>query len=453
MEQPESVTVGGYRVVRKLGEGPRADVYLGYPAREGSTEAPAAIKVFRRDVTAASIIGEVDALDRAAGSHVVAVRDVLLGPVNAIVLERLPRGGLTRLLMDRRGLGVGESITILVPLLEAVSRLHSAGCSHGALTAESVLFSRDGAPVLVGFGAATLFVPGLPPARLAEELSAEADLRALAVLARSVLDRVDDDGARRLADWLLEDPAIHPEGWCEQLTARLFDLGDAAPIEFDADPGAAEPVGRAIPPREIAAGNRGLVLSATGLPEWLEPMVDRFQTTIGPRAAGLLSSLRSVRPVLWATVGAVTVALTAAMILVPGESAEEGVAPAPTATPDVSEPPTDPIGPEMADDPVAAAVVLLQARRDCFRDLSVICLDAVAQQGSAALASDQTLLRDAQNGGELAEPFVATADDLSIVERTGDAVLLEWIEPSETQPASLLLMKGEAGWRIRDYLA
>jgi hypothetical protein len=38
-----------------------------------------------------------------------------------------------------------------------------------------------------------------------------------------------------------------------------------------------------------------------------------------------------------------------------------------------------------------------------------------------------------------------------VVERLGDSVLVD-LDP-ESQPASVLLMKGEAGWRIRDYVA
>jgi hypothetical protein len=105
------------------------------------------------------------------------------------------------------------------------------------------------------------------------------------------------------------------------------------------------------------------------------------------------------------------------------------------------------------DDPIAAAVILLEARARCFTEISVICLDDVDQQGSGALSSDQSTMRNAQNGAETLPPFLAKANELVLVEQVGDAVLLEWIEPGENEPASLLLMKGEAGWRIRDYLS
>jgi hypothetical protein len=43
------------------------------------------------------------------------------------------------------------------------------------------------------------------------------------------------------------------------------------------------------------------------------------------------------------------------------------------------------------------------------------------------------------------------ARDAAVVERLGDSVLIA-LGP-DSRPASVLLMKGEAGWRIRDYIA
>jgi hypothetical protein len=64
-------------------------------------------------------------------------------------------------------------------------------------------------------------------------------------------------------------------------------------------------------------------------------------------------------------------------------------------------------------------------------------------------------------GGAEAPPAIRS-DGLQLIERLGDSALVSLGVASslenadadpETQPASLLLMKGEAGWRIRDYLS
>ena len=92
----------------------------------------------------------------------------------------------------------------------------------------------------------------------------------------------------------------------------------------------------------------------------------------------------------------------------------------------------------------------LVARRDgCFRDLSVLCLDGVDEGGSSALDADRAALRGIMDGGD-APPGVQLSSP-TLVERLGDSALID-LGP-DSDPASVLLLKGEAGWRIRDYLA
>jgi hypothetical protein len=164
---------------------------------------------------------------------------------------------------------------------------------------------------------------------------------------------------------------------------------------------------------------------------------------------------------VWIVAATVGVALVAAIVFVPqGDSGARADA-EPTPTPSATEPghgwtptgstgePTDPV---QGDDPVAAVVALLEARDGCVADRSVLCLDAVGQVGSSALDDDQRLVRTLQDGAESPEPFLVDADQVTLAERLGDTALLELAGLAETQPASILLMKTEAGWRIRDYL-
>ena len=104
------------------------------------------------------------------------------------------------------------------------------------------------------------------------------------------------------------------------------------------------------------------------------------------------------------------------------------------------------------DNPLAALPELLALRERCIRDLSVLCLDDVDQPGSAALAEDQLLVRSLQQGSELPETLRVSASDLTLEERLGDSALVSLGDVTDSEPASLLMMKSEAGWRIRDYL-
>ncbi len=84
--------------------------------------------------------------------------------------------------------------------------------------------------------------------------------------------------------------------------------------------------------------------------------------------------------------------------------------------------------------------------------MSVLCLDGVVQQDSAAAAADRTLVRDIQDGREVPAPWRVRRDQLAVDERLGDTAIVSLGDAADDKPASLLLMKSEAGWRIRDYL-
>jgi hypothetical protein len=102
-------------------------------------------------------------------------------------------------------------------------------------------------------------------------------------------------------------------------------------------------------------------------------------------------------------------------------------------------------------DPVLALPVLLTTRYGCLRDLSVVCLESVSPVGTPAYSSDTAIVDAILAGGEL--PPEALFDAASSVElqQLGDSVLFEFVDGDVSKPASVLLVKGEAGWRIRSY--
>ena len=149
--------------------------------------------------------------------------------------------------------------------------------------------------------------------------------------------------------------------------------------------------------------------------------------------------------------GAAAAVLVVALTVVPSPGAGDvpvAASPQPTLTGvDLGEPGAPP---EITgDDPLAALAVLARTRDRCFRDLSVLCLEAVDQQQSSALAQDRAALDGLL--GAATQPPVLDVEGAAIVERLGDSALVSL--GADSDPASVLLMKGEAGWRIRDYIA
>ena len=415
----------GYRVVRKLGDATRAEVYLGFSESTMDSAHPttAALKIFRASTAAPSITTELEALDRGAHPHVVRFTDVATTPdgLPCLVLERLNRGSLAHLLEQRPQLDPGEIVTILAPIATALDALHASGVTHNGIGARSVLFRESGAPVLARFGRATLFAAGQSDAALSLDPSVLRDREDFGELVRLLLSRTG-----RTFDL----PAPETDGFGEALATSLFALAEAAPVRF----ATVDRPGSAVPAR---VGGR----AALGAPSELAGGLLEVARAIVARVVG---AARTVRTPVWVAAASVVVALVAAIALVPGEEAESST----TSSPPTSMPPAEPA--TDVDDPVAAAATLLAARERCIASISVLCLDGVDQQGSQAFDTDAELISGIQAGGEVPDAAAIDYSAIVLVERLGDTALLGL--GRDSKPASVLVIKGEAGWRIRDYL-
>jgi hypothetical protein len=105
-----------------------------------------------------------------------------------------------------------------------------------------------------------------------------------------------------------------------------------------------------------------------------------------------------------------------------------------------------------SDDPVVAAPALLGSRRACFavKGASASCLDASIQPDSALYRADTAAL---------GTPGAAAQRDFSgavfeLVQQWGAAALVRATPADDvrpkSEPASILLVRSEAGWRLRD---
>lgn len=399
-------TVAGYRIVRKLGSGSRADVFLGHAG--GTEPRTAALKVFHPATPLESIDAELRAITAANHAHTVQLRDLSGGadgrPV--LVLKRLELGSLAQLLTQRGQLAAGEAVTILAPLAAAVVAMQASGVTHGAITAGRVLFRESGAPVLTGFGYAAV------------GSTTDVDRRALAALTASVLERVPV--AAQVRQWL-STLVSYPESFPEQLSEHVFALAAATPVRFAPDSAPADRV-----PQRTAVGTPVVEPVETPAPRWWEPHLARVPERF--------------RKPKWLAIGAGALTLVVAIAIPTGGSAEELT---PTAAPTVAA-----TGAVVEDDPVEAFTTLARVRNDCIRDLSILCLDAVLQSDSAAMANDVELIRSIERG-DGGSPVIEPVE-IALDERMGDAALLSYLD--NEQPASVLMIKTQAGWRIRSYV-
>jgi hypothetical protein len=469
-------TVGGFRLVRKLGEGLRAEVWLGHAGR--SDDRTAAIKVYRPDTRIESIDCEIDALTRVSSPHLLQLDDVATAPdgLPCLILPRIVGPSLAKLMVERQGLDDGEFVTAIAPILGAVSALHHAGIAHGALGPPAVLLDERGAPILARFGAAAVVQMSPPPAvagvfpfthsvpgasapnLTAVERAADphlaADVERTALLVGALLGRLRPSAAvTALGEWL--DRAGHDETFVDRLTERIYDLADPAPIELRSfgsrgitvgDPRA---VGRAganavtpVSEREEVNGRvtAGGIQSLRRLfARWLDSSVGRSLDT-SPTASvrgALRRSISSVRRPVWiaGVAGLVAVIAAIAIVSAAGSSPSDSRLPAGGA-PYASGRPTTRATAGAAgsrapalrramgqDDPVVAARALLTARTACIAARSTGCLAQIEQADSAAFDADRDFLRERQSGATVVDrrfdPIAA-----ALVERLGDSAII-----------------------------
>ena len=479
--------VSGYRLIRKLGEGARAEVWLAHSVRR--EDRAVAIKLYRAATTLDSIDAEIEALVRAGSAHILALDDIATARDDrpCLIMPRLSSLSLTRLLLDRGSISAGQLVTALAPLASAVSELHRVGVIHGGIESSTILIDRSGAPVLSAFARARIIGPkpesglrSLSAAELADEPRVLADRRGLVALVGALARRVSDDAEIAATGQLIEwtGNAVGEDDFLDRLADNLFELAPAEPLSFDDAPTAATwrgaPIGRGLQ-RSVslvdAVAVHGTSASkSTGVDAFRARWAERID---GCRRTSVLTRLRAlvapVRTPVWIAGAAGVAALVVAFTVIPGVGPRETeLTPTPTGagTPFPTLKPSSTSRPSIAgstaadsgspaaltgDDPLAAAAVLLSQRASCISRKSISCLAGVDQSNSAALEADNHLVRQLKTGGGPSRPLPAI-DTLALVQRLGDSAIIGLGAPTTgaLYPTSVLVVKTDAGWRLRD---
>jgi serine/threonine protein kinase len=73
-----------------------------------------------------------------------------------LLLDYAPGGSLAELVGSRRKLPVGETVTVLTPIAQALGYLHGKGFTHGDVSPGNVLFTGHGKPMLSDVGIARM---------------------------------------------------------------------------------------------------------------------------------------------------------------------------------------------------------------------------------------------------------------------------------------------------------
>ena len=400
--------------------------------------------------------------------------------VDAVVLAQADGGDLAQLLQRRRGVRGGEAATVLLGVAAGLAALHAGGWASPELSPAGIVFAGDGCPAL----------DLLDGVVRSEPAAVVADAEAFYALARTLSLRVVDGTGMVLLSAV--EKGLRVGRW-EAVEASVLSAIAPEPVGLAADhaglggvttPGSQEAPRRRKPSR--GAKPVGRLASTIGV------VMDFLDDQPIRESARRLGTWVRRRPMV-VVAGAVPIALAlAAAVLLPGSPSDgappagvtpansrgapadpgEGGAPAarPTATPTVTrteesgraasaEPTgaaagavgTAPASAVSGDDPVDAARDALRSRHNCFlaRPATSSCLADILDDASAFAE---------QEASELGSPGADGARDytgarFSLLERWGAAALVNVVPDAartpRSEPASLLLVKSEAGWRLR----
>lgn len=166
MDDAKAPEVPGYDVGRLLGRGGSADVWL---AREQRTGKEYALKCFRAArtrthsrtaVTEEDVRREIRILSVLDHQHLVRAHHALHvtepGSGTALTMDYAAGGSLAQLVSARGRLSVGETVTVLTPIAQALAYLHGKGFTHSDVSPGNVLFTRHGKPMLSDLGVARM---------------------------------------------------------------------------------------------------------------------------------------------------------------------------------------------------------------------------------------------------------------------------------------------------------
>jgi len=489
--------IAGYRTIRSLNERPGSHTILVSDARSTMNDGTAelrAVKRFSGDVAVSSILREIDCAVTAQGEFVCALDDVVAASDGspAIVFSWQTAGTLRRLLRERESLRPGEAITILAALSAGISRVHRTGIALGSITVDRIHFDAAGCPFFSEWEDARHRADAPTPTKIQHDPVFLADRSQLAAVALSVLaavsaERQDEHCMAELKVWL-DDPHEHAAAdWELEWERRLFSIGAPEPVSFTPEPESnlrevpLARVGRTLGPAGASNEARSEWGAFFALPVGIEHSVDEILCRLRRLGARCNVSVRQwcapVRKRTWsvAAAGLIALVLAAALALAVEDDPNEGAGSlTETSSSSVADESVDSSAAgglsqnehskqqasgssvvrngDLSAEPDEALQTLIATRARCIRDLSIECLEVVSQPNSPAFDADAKLIAAVLEGQELDPTSLFELSSAQQVQTLGNSVLFEF-EAAEgiSKPASLLLVKGEAGWRIRSY--
>ncbi len=432
-------SVGGYRVIRRLGGGATSEVLLAHDAEQRAV----VVRLIDAATDDRNPADTIEALSSVEHENLLPLIDFAVLDDRRVMLvhPRVAGGTLGELLAGSRRLAPDEAAGVIRSVAGAVAALHGAGWSHGRISPNTILLSLSGDTVVAGFGS----LAAIDAESLLDDLEAIRDLALLLAPVGALNARI----AALPSDTQL-GVAI------DTLVSRT---GPPRPVDLT------RPSSSALPHFDLAGS---LDAAAADLKEPRASWLGDLLAPAGPVVElvdRLLTACKSVRPPFWFGAAGVAVALVASAVLIPqpddpAEASDRTPSTSTTAIPGAAQVsatalPSSDQGAEPAgdgdtasaalasDDPLAAVRALLERRQRCIQAASEDCLTAITQDGSPARDDAVTAVRAVAAGGAVPGP-VAFNEAAPFVQRTGGSAIVTGGQ------VSILVVKSDGGWRLRD---
>lgn len=161
MIQIGKLFAGRYRILKSIGRGGMADVYLAHDLILDNEEV--AIKVLRTNyqtdqIAVARFQREARAMAELSHPNIVAIRDI--GEEDGqqfLAMEYVNGPDLKKYIQDHAPLSNAETVRIMSEVLSAMQLAHQKGIVHRDLKPQNVLLTKDGVAKVTDFGIAVAF--------------------------------------------------------------------------------------------------------------------------------------------------------------------------------------------------------------------------------------------------------------------------------------------------------
>lgn len=462
----EITVIAGYRAVRRLADSGRSTVFLG---RASDAEAEVILKIAPHDERAA---GEIHAIGAMDSPHIPALIDIASTDITTLCLVEpyVPAISLAEFLAIGPELSLGQWATLAIGIERGTQHAHERGYAHGSLDASHVLVHTDGTPVIIGWGSAVTLATGPTRARLTtskrihhESVNDDTDDVETLVGALAQLVVAEE---RRRAIALASIPPVAIDSRVSRLQAwekKVFEHTEPQEIESLVSR-LKEPVWELRAPRsyrvpapEETRRSRRVVRERGS---FIRALLTRRDRPLQPRknsgqsgGSRVIATLRGIRMRTWLLLGVTVMCAALTLFLLSakghGEADKRVSSPrkvtasvAPSTV--VSTASATAEGSESDAGLAQRAASLLRDRHRCLASGDRTCVERTDEAGSPLAGAD----RDAIDAGTTAEND-REFQELRVTAHNGDSVTLTAAIVGNDKPASILMMRTEAGWRLR----